>query len=261
MLHQRTSLSMMTIGESTKGGHPYRPAKSPALLRKHKIKPKNLRVGKHRAERATPSPIFDDAYRAICRKNDAYTAATAATKTVFRKCSGFVAALKRRKIMKRASANRQPPPRFRKGGPPIRVPRRRGARNSSPAVKTRSQKPPAAPNGAAGLTCGCRRSGPESPQFLIRSGTPGASPMTDEEIAALFAPQYDLTRKPDALNQATTSCSTTLRSMCLKKIIKHDELWFSNPLFMNDLQEMWGGDARRIKRVSSGTPRTRRSQP
>jgi hypothetical protein len=67
--------------------------------------------------------------------------------------------------------------------------------------------------------------------------------MTPAEADALFAPFYDrfvnlavLTSTERPLHMAHY---TTLNT--LEKIITSNELWFSNPLFMNDLQEMrWG---------------------
>jgi hypothetical protein len=66
-----------------------------------------------------------------------------------------------------------------------------------------------------------------------------ASAMTDQEITALFMPVVSdlddsfkdlLSRKP--LLAHYTSIEV------LEKIVKTNEIWFSNPLFMNDLQEM-----------------------
>jgi hypothetical protein len=58
-----------------------------------------------------------------------------------------------------------------------------------------------------------------------------------EEIAALFAPQFaGITNLAMATKQPLLAHYTSLD--VLEKIIKHDEVWFSNPLFMNDFQEM-----------------------
>jgi hypothetical protein len=61
--------------------------------------------------------------------------------------------------------------------------------------------------------------------------------MTDDEIVALFISQF-----ADFINLATLTERPLLAHYTsldvLEKIVKHDEVWFSNPLFMNDLQEM-----------------------
>jgi hypothetical protein len=67
--------------------------------------------------------------------------------------------------------------------------------------------------------------------------------MTPSEIDALFAPFYNsfvnLAELTNAQRPLHMAHYTTLAT--LEKIIKTNELWFSNPLFMNDLQEMrWG---------------------
>jgi hypothetical protein len=64
--------------------------------------------------------------------------------------------------------------------------------------------------------------------------------MTDSEIIALFAPQY-----ADFHNLALYEKRPLLAHYTsldvLEKIMKSGEVWFSNPLFMNDLQEMGFG--------------------
>jgi hypothetical protein len=63
--------------------------------------------------------------------------------------------------------------------------------------------------------------------------------MTPEETVTLFEPFYktefvnlvNLEKRPPLLARYTTLET-------LEKIITTNEIWFSNPLFMNDLQEM-----------------------
>jgi hypothetical protein len=67
--------------------------------------------------------------------------------------------------------------------------------------------------------------------------------MTDEEIASLFSPMFNSFFRNLALPETIAgerpqflAHYTTLE--VLERIVKTDEVWFSNPLFMNDLQEM-----------------------
>ena len=72
--------------------------------------------------------------------------------------------------------------------------------------------------------------------------------MDDSQISDLFAPLYEdisgdewVRRKP--LLAHYTSIQT------LEKIVQTSELWFSNPLFMNDLEEVRFGMLQGVPRV------------
>ena len=62
--------------------------------------------------------------------------------------------------------------------------------------------------------------------------------MTSEELLDLFLPlQADLTNMATIAGRPAYLAHYTSLEV-LEKIIQHDELWFSHPFFMNDLQEM-----------------------
>lgn len=62
--------------------------------------------------------------------------------------------------------------------------------------------------------------------------------MTDEEVRDLFLPlQADLTNMATVAGRPTYLAHYTSLDV-LEKIMQHNELWFSHPFFMNDLQEM-----------------------
>jgi hypothetical protein len=64
-----------------------------------------------------------------------------------------------------------------------------------------------------------------------------APPKTDEEILRLFDPLNSaFAHQPRPANQFLLAHYTSIRVM--ESILKNSEVWFSNPLFMNDLQEM-----------------------
>jgi hypothetical protein len=67
--------------------------------------------------------------------------------------------------------------------------------------------------------------------------------MTPEELDAQFAPFYEsfvnLATLTDKERPLYLAHYTSLE--VLEKIIQSNELWFSNPLFMNDHSEMRGG--------------------
>lgn len=61
-------------------------------------------------------------------------------------------------------------------------------------------------------------------------------PTTDEEILRLFDPLYAVLANAGASGQPLLAHYTSIQVM--ESILKNSEVWFSNPLFMNDLQEM-----------------------
>jgi hypothetical protein len=69
--------------------------------------------------------------------------------------------------------------------------------------------------------------------------------MTDEQILAIFEPLFERFSTVDrASNPPLLAHYTSIQVM--EKILQSNEVWFSNPLFMNDLQELRFG-------VSEGT--------
>ncbi len=61
-------------------------------------------------------------------------------------------------------------------------------------------------------------------------------PTTDEEMVRLFDPLYSIFANAGSGNQPLLAHYTSIQVM--ESILKNSEIWFSNPLFMNDLQEM-----------------------
>src|ERR1700677_2269317 len=64
-------------------------------------------------------------------------------------------------------------------------------------------------------------------------------PATDEEMLRLFDPLYSVLANAVSGDQPLLAHYTSIRVM--ESILKNSEMWFSNPLFMNDLQEMKSG--------------------
>jgi hypothetical protein len=62
------------------------------------------------------------------------------------------------------------------------------------------------------------------------------NPTTDEEMLRLFDPLYDVFANAGSGSQPLLAHYTSIQVM--ESILKNSEVWFSNPLFMNDLQEM-----------------------
>ena len=62
--------------------------------------------------------------------------------------------------------------------------------------------------------------------------------MTDQELFDLFSPLHDdLTNMATLMDRQPYLAHYTSLEV-LEKIMQHNELWFSHPFFMNDLQEM-----------------------
>ncbi|HEY5047267.1 MAG TPA: DUF2971 domain-containing protein [Rhizomicrobium sp.] len=59
---------------------------------------------------------------------------------------------------------------------------------------------------------------------------------SDEEMLRLFDPLYDVFASAGSGSQPLLAHYTSIQVM--ESILKNSEIWFSNPLFMNDLQEM-----------------------
>lgn len=62
------------------------------------------------------------------------------------------------------------------------------------------------------------------------------SPATDQELIRLFDPLYGVFASAGADRRPLLAHYTSIRVM--ESILQNNEIWFSNPLFMNDLQEM-----------------------
>lgn len=62
------------------------------------------------------------------------------------------------------------------------------------------------------------------------------SPPTDEERLRLFDPLYAVFASAGSGSQPLLAHYTSIQVM--ESILKNSEVWFSNPLFMNDMQEM-----------------------
>jgi len=62
--------------------------------------------------------------------------------------------------------------------------------------------------------------------------------MDDAAIVQLFAPLYDDLRRDDAFDVKKPLLAHYTTVQVLEKILTTNELWFSNPLFMNDLEEV-----------------------
>jgi hypothetical protein len=81
--------------------------------------------------------------------------------------------------------------------------------------------------------------------------------MIDEEIVSLFSPMFDFVRNPAVPNTQRPRFLAHYTTLgVLEKIIKTEEVWLSNPLFMNDLQEMrfgMGEGARIFNQLCAGS--------
>ncbi len=62
--------------------------------------------------------------------------------------------------------------------------------------------------------------------------------MTNDEVTQLFQPLYADLRPEDAFNHKKPLLAHYTTIQTLEKILTNNELWFSNPLFMNDLEEV-----------------------
>jgi hypothetical protein len=62
--------------------------------------------------------------------------------------------------------------------------------------------------------------------------------MTDAEIVNLFGPLYDDLRQEDTFDKKKPLLAHYTTISALEKILASDEIWFSNPLFMNDIEEV-----------------------
>lgn len=62
--------------------------------------------------------------------------------------------------------------------------------------------------------------------------------MDDVEIMNLFQPLYDDIKEEDEFPKKQPLLAHYTSLDALEKILKNDEVWFSNPLFMNDLEEV-----------------------
>jgi len=62
--------------------------------------------------------------------------------------------------------------------------------------------------------------------------------MDDNAVIALFAPLYDDLRRENAFDFKKPLLAHYTTVQTLEKILTSNELWFSNPLFMNDLEEV-----------------------
>jgi hypothetical protein len=62
--------------------------------------------------------------------------------------------------------------------------------------------------------------------------------MTDEEIGKLFAPLFDDLREDDCFPKRRPLLTHYTSIVGLEAILRTNELWLSNPLFMNDMEEV-----------------------
>ncbi len=69
-------------------------------------------------------------------------------------------------------------------------------------------------------------------------GSAAEPPLTDHQLVALFNPLYHRFEAP-VLAGKMLAHYTSIRVM--ESILSTSEIWFSNPLFMNDMQEMRSG--------------------
>jgi hypothetical protein len=65
--------------------------------------------------------------------------------------------------------------------------------------------------------------------------------MDDLEIQKLFDPLFADLRGPDSFPNRRPLLAHYTPVTVLEAILRHDEAWLSNPLFMNDLQEVHFG--------------------
>jgi hypothetical protein len=62
--------------------------------------------------------------------------------------------------------------------------------------------------------------------------------MNDQQIHDLFNPLYARFDNMDRLTKAPPLLAHYTSIELMEKSLQHNRMWFSNPLFMNDLQEM-----------------------
>ncbi len=62
--------------------------------------------------------------------------------------------------------------------------------------------------------------------------------MDDHGVYRLFAPLWDDLRPEDAFNVKKPLLAHYTTVQTLERILTTNEVWFSNPLFMNDLEEV-----------------------
>lgn len=73
--------------------------------------------------------------------------------------------------------------------------------------------------------------------------------MNDLEIVQAFSPLYDDVKEADQFYVKKPLLAHYTSLSTLEKILKADEIWFSNPLFMNDLEEVKFGVLRGVDLV------------
>jgi len=61
---------------------------------------------------------------------------------------------------------------------------------------------------------------------------------TYTEVVRLFEPLYSVTVKEENYPKQRPLLAHYTSMAVLEKIIRDEEIWFSNPLFMNDLEEV-----------------------
>jgi hypothetical protein len=77
--------------------------------------------------------------------------------------------------------------------------------------------------------------------------------MTDQEIYALFNPLYADISQDDQFQVKKPLLAHYTSIPVLEAILKNSEVWFSNPLFMNDMEEVQFGILEGINRfLTSG---------
>src|SRR5262249_41484538 len=83
---------------------------------------------------------------------------------------------------------------------------------------------------------GRKRSGGCSQRRLARDD--GGEEVTDDEIMKLFQPLWADLRPEDEFYRKKPLLAHYTTIQTLEKILTNNELWFSNPLFMNDYEEV-----------------------
>src|SRR5450759_5284701 len=62
--------------------------------------------------------------------------------------------------------------------------------------------------------------------------------MNDAEVSQLFLPLWADLRPEDAFHNKKPLLAHYTTIQALEKILTNNEVWFSNPLFMNDMEEV-----------------------
>ena len=72
--------------------------------------------------------------------------------------------------------------------------------------------------------------------------------MDDNQVLALFKPLWDDIDEADAFQKKQPLLAHYTSISALESILKNDEIWFSNPLLMNDIEELRFGILQGVER-------------